>query len=214
MWEYNYVTDSYELYHHGIKGMKWGVRRYQNADGTLTPAGKKRDARWKKRNPKKAERAEKLRDSVIESEKRGIATAKKNLKSDQKAASTSIKDIDFEKEARKQLKDQRSHLQESYEMGYFHRKPTDYDVIDSFYSDLGMKTPKGATIKDVANVIRADTEIMKKNKVYDTLIENDKKYISQGERIIQSISEMPLKEIYNNQNDIYYKYWKDRGYYD
>lgn len=28
--------------HHGIKGMKWGIRRYQNADGTLTAAGKKR----------------------------------------------------------------------------------------------------------------------------------------------------------------------------
>lgn len=32
----------YELYHHGIKGQKWGVRRYQNKDGSLTPAGKKR----------------------------------------------------------------------------------------------------------------------------------------------------------------------------
>lgn len=31
-----------ELYHHGIKGMKWGVRRFQNEDGSLTTAGKKR----------------------------------------------------------------------------------------------------------------------------------------------------------------------------
>ena len=31
-----------ELYHHGIKGMKWGARRFQNEDGSLTTAGKKR----------------------------------------------------------------------------------------------------------------------------------------------------------------------------
>ena len=35
-------TNFEELYHHGIKGQKWGVRRYQNPDGTLTSAGKKR----------------------------------------------------------------------------------------------------------------------------------------------------------------------------
>lgn len=33
-----------ELYHHGIKGQRWGVRRYQNKDGSLTNAGKKRYA--------------------------------------------------------------------------------------------------------------------------------------------------------------------------
>jgi hypothetical protein len=32
---------SYALYHHGIRGQKWGVRRYQNYDGTLTSAGRK-----------------------------------------------------------------------------------------------------------------------------------------------------------------------------
>lgn len=33
------------LEHHGIKGMKWGIRRFQNEDGTLTSAGKRRYAK-------------------------------------------------------------------------------------------------------------------------------------------------------------------------
>lgn len=36
-----YVPESY-LMHHGIKGQRWGVRRYQNPDGTLTAEGRRR----------------------------------------------------------------------------------------------------------------------------------------------------------------------------
>lgn len=42
-----------ELYHYGVKGMKWGVRRYQNADGTLTSKGKARQAKQTKKAQKK-----------------------------------------------------------------------------------------------------------------------------------------------------------------
>jgi hypothetical protein len=45
-----------ELTHYGVLGMKWGVRRYQNKDGTLTSAGQKRavnqEAKQAKKNAK------------------------------------------------------------------------------------------------------------------------------------------------------------------
>ena len=56
---YNYpVYQKYPnyIYHHGIKGQKWGIRRYQNEDGTLTAAGKKRQFRKDNKQRRKFKR--------------------------------------------------------------------------------------------------------------------------------------------------------------
>ena len=47
--------ESNALMHYGVKGMRWGVRRYQNADGTLTDAGKRKQAKAYQKELNKAE---------------------------------------------------------------------------------------------------------------------------------------------------------------
>lgn len=69
---------SNELYHHGIIGMKWGVRRYQNLDGSLTAAGKRKYGT--KTNFEKVQRAKNAADP-------------KKLKAKTKSKEKTVKDM-------------------------------------------------------------------------------------------------------------------------
>ena len=53
------VANTEYLAHHGIRGQKWGVRRYQNPDGTLTNAGLARDRKVREKEARKEDRRNK-----------------------------------------------------------------------------------------------------------------------------------------------------------
>lgn len=61
-----------ELYHHGIKGMHWGIRRFQNPDGSLTPAGKARMDRYRSKEIGKAQSSINKMTSSYDKERRDV----------------------------------------------------------------------------------------------------------------------------------------------
>ena len=74
---YNYTYPT-ELYHYGILGMRWGVRRYQNKDGSLTAAGKKRKRTYAEDIKSMSDQELRTKINRMNLEKRYMELVKKN----------------------------------------------------------------------------------------------------------------------------------------
>lgn len=75
-----------ELYHHGIKGQKWGVRRFQKVGGGLTPAGKKRYGKDKDPNKVRAKEHDKLKGEERRTQMEALSKRKDIKRKDRKLA--------------------------------------------------------------------------------------------------------------------------------
>lgn len=79
----NFDSWETELYHHGIKGQKWGVRRYQNEDGSLTAEGV---ARYGENGSATGKERARFLNKLDSQRARYIATGSQTKKADKKEA--------------------------------------------------------------------------------------------------------------------------------
>lgn len=136
--------DSY-IAHHGIIGMKWGVRRYQNKDGTLTNAGKKRYS---------------TDDAVVDSP--NSSTGKKT-----DTSSKSVSEMSDE-ELRSRLN--RINMEDQYNAAMAKRNPQKNQRVNKLVNDLAEQAVRNFAQKGIEKLVKKvfdDKEVDKITK-YDT----------------------------------------------
>ena len=191
----NYIIVNGELYHHGVIGMKWGRRRYQNKDGTLTAAGKKRydkemeKAKAEQKVLKNKERTQakidKLNALKKDNEDRKAALdgpsatekVKKTAKAAKDAKKRTIKDLsDAELKAKydrlKLEQDYKKLMRESNPQQSSKGKEFVQKVFDKTVDDIAPQVTKHYVAKILNNLI-GDTD--EKGKIVERVFANNKK---------------------------------------
>ena len=133
------------LKHHGVKGQKWGVRRYQNADGTLTAEGYKKLDRERKHEYMLAESREDFRKRK-HSEKMHKPTPEYLRKQSEYAAETEAK----QKRTTEELKRNAEKLERTYD--YLNRTGVDYGKLP--YRDVSSRLNSMPAPRELVDTVR------------------------------------------------------------
>lgn len=134
---------SNELTHHGIKGMRWGVRRYQNKDGSLTKAGRKKMAKLDKEYSK------------LTGQNRNRNTESPNTrlsKMTDDEIRARINRINLERDYLDLINNQDSINKQSKGKGFI--KTVRSDVIKPVAIDLGRQALKSGGVKILNNLVK------------------------------------------------------------
>lgn len=232
MWEYESIYDVYddELTHWGIKGMKWGIRRYQNKDGSLTAAGKKRrslgqvvhDHKVAKKRKAAAAKARETREKNLKAEaKRKKALEKgtlsvKKMTDDELAASI------------KRLENEQKYAQKVLETSTMRRfmNKTWNDAVVPGVTEGGKQLVKDFLVKKGSKALGLNEEktksaldILKEESMkstYRKTIDQNNKYFEEERAKAKEATEAKSKEAAQKKVDEYNAQlekdrWQDEG---
>lgn len=137
-----------ELCHYGIKGQKWGVRRFQNSDGSYTSEGKRRAQQQEKKDPVKEMKDEDLRKAItrlsLENKYKDLTkkpTQPSKLESTKKAVDATSELVNrakkMDQDSRKAAKKERMDLSKKTDKEL--REQINRELLERQYNDLFSK---------------------------------------------------------------------------
>lgn len=169
MWRYTYTE---ELYHHGIPGQKWGIRRYQNKDGSLTAAGRKRAAKLEekyqkltgKNMPKRYNtKNSKVTNQNKEDQKKKVISLENTSSEELKSLTTRMKiENDFINTAQESARIRASLKQKQVSKGKKFVNKVWKDIVEPPATDVAKQLVKSFLVKATNEGLELDKE----HKVY------------------------------------------------